>query len=101
MIFKNYLVAEVKFTSLVTGKRYFANGDLCCNSVNVIYLITCDKVKGEYIGSAVNFKASFRVHGSGIKIKKVCFGTCRHFSERCPCSIPPFGNIKAQTTQQV
>ena len=60
-ICKHYLVAERKFTSKVTGKTYFIKGDLSCNSKNVIYLITCDKCKDEYIGSAVDFKPHFRV----------------------------------------
>ena len=58
-ICKHYLVAEKKFASKVTGKTYFIKGDLSCNSKNVIYLITCDKCKYEYIGLAVDFKPRF------------------------------------------
>ena len=57
-------MAEVKFTSYLTGKTYFVKSDLSCNSKNVICLITCDKCKDEYIGSAVNFKRRFNVHKS-------------------------------------
>ena len=65
-ICRHYLVAERKFTSKVTGKTYFIKGDLSCNSKNVIYLITCDKCKDEYIGSTVDSKPRFRVHKSNI-----------------------------------
>ena len=68
----HYLVVERKFTSKVTGKTYFISGDLSCNSKNVIYLITCDKCKDEYIGSGVDCKPRFRVHKSYIKTKKEC-----------------------------
>ena len=60
-ICKHYLVAEGKFTTKVTSKTYFRKGDLSCNSKNVIYSITCDKCKDEYIGSAVDFKPCSRV----------------------------------------
>ena len=57
-ICKHYIVAERKFSSKVTGNAYFIK-DLSCNSKNVIYLITCDKCKDEYIGLAVDFKPCF------------------------------------------
>ena len=100
-ICKHYLVAEKKFTSNVTGKTYFIKGDLSCNSKNVIYLITCDKCKDEYIGSAVDFKPRFRVHKSDIKTKKERCGTSRHFNEKCLCSTSPFGYVKVQIIEQV
>ena len=100
-ICKHYLVAERKFTSKVTGKTYFIKGDLSCNSKNVIYLITCDKCKDEYIGSAVDFKPRFRVHKSDIKTKKERCGTSRHFNEKCSCSASPFGYAKVQIIEQV
>ena len=61
-------MAEKKFTSKVTGKTYFIKGDLSCNSKNVIYLITCDKCKDEYIGSAVDFKPRFRVQKRNVVV---------------------------------
>ena len=98
---KHYLVAERKFTSKVTGKTYFIKGDLSCNSKNVIYLITCDKCKDEYIGSAVDFKPRFRVQKSDIKTKKERCGTSRHFNEKCLCSTSLFGYVKVQIIEQV
>ena len=94
-------MAEKKFTSKVTGKTYFIKGDLSCNSKNVIYLITCDKCKDEYIGSAVDFKFRFLVHKSDIKTKKERCGTSRHFNEKGLCSTSPFGYVKVQTIDQV
>ena len=94
-------MAERKFTSKVTGKTYFIKGDLSCNSKNVIYLITCDKCKDEYIGSAVDFKPRFRVHKSDIKTKKERCGTSRHFNEKCLCSTSLFGYVKVQVIEQV
>ena len=94
-------MAERKFTSKVTGKTYFIKGDLSCNSKNVIYLITCDKCKDEYIGSAVDFKPLFMVHKSDIKTKKERCGTSRHFNEKCSCSASPFGYVKVQIIEQV
>ena len=55
-IFKHYSVAEMKFTSKVTGKTYFTKGDLSCNSKNFIFSITCDKCKDEYVRFAISFK---------------------------------------------
>ena len=99
-ICKHYLVAEKKFTSKVTGKTYFIKGDLSCNSKIVIYLITCDKCKNEYTGSAVDFKPRFRVRKSDIKTKKEHCGTFRHFNEKCLCSTSPFGFVKVQIIEQ-
>ena len=83
------------------GKTYFINGDLSCNSKNVIYLITCDKCKDEHIGSAVDFKPRFRVHKSDIKTKKKRCGTSRYFNEKCLCSTSPTGYVKVQIIEQV
>ena len=100
-ICKGYLVAERKFTSKVTGKTYFIKGDLSYNSKNIIYLITCDKAKDEYIGSAVDFNPRFSVHKSNIKTKKERCGTSRHFNEKWLCSPSPFRYVKVQIIEQV
>ena len=60
-ICKHYFVKQRKFTSKVTVKTFFIKGDLSCNSENVIYFITCDKFKDEYMGSVVDFRPHFRV----------------------------------------
>ena len=42
---KHYLVTQRKFTSKVTGKVIFVNGDPSCNIKNVIHSIACTNVK--------------------------------------------------------
>ena len=98
---KYYLVAERKFTSKVIDKTYYIKGDLSCNSKNVIYVITCDKCKDDYVGSALDFNPRFRAHKSDIKTKKERCGTSRHFNEKCLCSTSPFGYVKVQIIEQV
>ena len=102
MLFRHF---EIKIQwiiiSKVTDKTYFIKSDLSCNSKNVIYLITCDKCKDEYIGSAEDFKLRFRVHKSDIKTKKERCGTSRHFNEKCLCSTSPFGYVKVQIIEQI
>ena len=40
---KNYMIIDNTFIRTVTGKSYFIRGQLNCESINVIYLITCSK----------------------------------------------------------
>ena len=40
-IFKHYMVFQNMFTCTKTVEKYFVNGDLDCNSCNVIYLVEC------------------------------------------------------------
>ena len=56
---------------------------LCCNSSNVIYLISCKNCEDQYIGSAIDFKARFRIHKSDIKTRKDRSSTGRHFNRKC------------------
>ena len=42
-ICKNYMVFDNTFISTVTGESYFIRGQLNCEGINVIYLITCFK----------------------------------------------------------
>ena len=99
-------MADKKFTSKVTGKTYFIKGDLSCNSKNAIYLITCDKWKDEYTGSAVDLKTRFkiyfvRLYKSDIKIKKGRGVTSRRLNEKCLRSTSPFGYVTVQIIEQV
>ena len=68
-------MVERKFTSKLTGKTYFIKGDHSSNSKNLTYLITCDRCKNEYIGSALDFKPRLSVHKSDIKRKQERCGT--------------------------
>ena len=40
---KNYMIIDNTFIRTVTGKFYFIRGQLNCESINIIYLITCSK----------------------------------------------------------
>ena len=80
-ICKNYMILDNTFTCTVTGKSYFIRVQLNCESINVIYLITCSKCLEQYVGSAVKFKTRFRIHKSDIKTKKERCGSARHFKE--------------------
>ena len=40
---KNYMIIDNTFIRTVTGKFYFIRGQLNCESINVIYLITCSE----------------------------------------------------------
>ena len=64
----------------VTARFYNIRGNLSCNSSNVIYLISCKNCEGQYIGSAIDFKARFRIHKSDIKTKKDRCGTTSQFN---------------------
>ena len=79
-ICKNYMVFDNTFICTVTGKSYFIRGQLNCESINVIYLITCSKCLEQYVGSAVKFKTRFHIHKYDIKTKKERCRSARHFS---------------------
>ena len=66
-ISKNFLVTENFFICKVTGHKYFVRGNLSCNSLNCIYVISCTLCGEQYVGSATDFKSGFRVHKSDIK----------------------------------
>ena len=98
VICKHYLLAEMKFISKITVKTYFTNADFSCNSKNVIYLITCDKCKDEYIGSAVDFKPCFKVHKNHIKTKNErCEMSSRHFNENAHVPLLPLDISKLKS----
>jgi len=58
------MIFDTFFKCRVTGKTYYVKGDLSCESRNVVYMVSCTKCFEQYIGSAVNFKARFRIHKS-------------------------------------
>ena len=67
----------------VTAKYYKIKGTLSCNSVIVVYLITCQCCKLQYVGSAITFKEIFRIHKSDINTGKKRRGAAKHFLECC------------------
>ena len=99
-ICKNYMVFDNFFVCTVTGKKYHVKGKLNCESINVIYLISCAKCLEQYVGSATKFKTRFRIHKSDIKTKKDRCGTARHFNNKC-CHSNPFMYLKVQIIEEI
>ena len=67
------MVCDTTFKCTATGKYYKVKGTLSCNSGNMVYLITCQCFKLQYVGSAITSKERFGIHESGInKGKKRC-----------------------------
>ena len=65
----NVLYLSNEFQSTVTGKRYHINFKLDCNSINVIYLLTCKRCRKQYVGSTVTkFRLRFNQYKSNIKL---------------------------------
>ena len=100
-ICNNYMVFDNTFNCIVTGKSYFIRGQLNCESINVIYLITCSKCLEQYVGSAVKFKTRFHIHKSDIKTKKERCGSARHFNRKCYHDTNPFQYVQVQLIEQI
>ena len=95
------MIFDNTFIFTVTGKSYSITGQLKCESINVVYLITCSKCLEQYIGSAVKFKTRFRIHKSDIKTKKERCGSARHFNSKCYHDTNPFQYLKVRLIEQV
>ena len=80
---------------------YFIKGQLNCESINVIYLITCSKCLEQYVSSAIKFKTRFRIHKYGIKTKKERCGSARHFNSKCYHDTNLFQYLKVHLIEQV
>ena len=50
------------FKCTATRKCYKVEGTLSYNGVNVVYVITCQCCKLQYVRSAITFKQRFRIH---------------------------------------
>ena len=98
-ICKNYLIT--KFKCKVTGRFCNVRGNLCYNSSNVIYLISCINCEDQYIGSAIDFKATFRIHKSDIQTTKDRCGTARHFNSKCSDVQNPHRFLQVQLIESV
>ena len=77
------MIFDKTFICTITGKLYLIRGQLNCESINVVNLITFSKCLEQYLGSAVKFKTRFRIHKSNIKTKKERCGSARHFNSKC------------------
>ena len=61
------------FTSTVTGETYIINHRFDCNERCLVYLLTCNKCKMQYVGQTIdqfrsrcnNYKSDSRKHGQG------------------------------------
>ena len=78
----------------VTGKSYFIRGRLNCESIKVLYLITCSACLEQYVGSAVKFKTRFCIHKSDIKAKK-------YFNSKCYHDTNPFQYLNPKTARKM
>ena len=96
----NYLVIDDNFVGTATGKKYKIRGQLSCNSINIIYLITCSACNDQYVGSAVKFKERFRVHKSDITTGKDRCGVAKHFITKCQ-GVDKLANLKVQLIEQI
>ena len=95
------MVFENMFTCTVTSKKYFDEGELYCNSWNVIYLVEYSNCKQQYISSGLNFKQQFRIHKSDIKTNKDRCENARHFNNVCCHPSNPHFYLKVQLIEQV
>ena len=90
------LIEGRKFTSTNTKKTYTIRKNLTCNSKFVIYLATCQKCSGQYVGkSTTAFKTRHSNHRQEIKNK--IGGLGNHYGgEGCGKE-----NVKIQIIDQV
>ena len=84
------------FTSTNTGNTYKVKQILDCPSSFVIYLVTCKKCKGQYVGKS---QTPFKMRHSNHKqeVTKQIGGLCQHFG----VSGCGWNNISIQIIEQV
>ena len=82
-IYTDFIVFDNTFKRTATGKYHKVKVTLSCNSVNVVYLITCQCCKLQYVGSVITFTERFHVHKSDINTRKKGCGATKHFLECC------------------
>ena len=80
------VIKETKeFKSSNTGRRYFINEKVDCDSSYVVYLATCLRCQGQYVGKSVTkFKIRHSNHKQEIKHKKGGLG--KHFGGSRACT---------------
>jgi hypothetical protein len=85
------------FTSTATKKTYNIKQKISCGSDWVIYLITCKKCSGQYVGKS---KTSFKLRHSNHKceIKRETGGLGQHYGGRGGCG---YENVSVQIIEQV
>ena len=95
------MISDSSFICKVTNKKYHIKNDFDCNSMNVIYLISCTNCNEQYVGSAIDFKKRFRIHKSDINTKKDRCGIARHFNDKCRHPQNPSAFLKIQPIEQI
>ena len=91
------LVEGKKFTSTNTGKSYYIRKRLDCNSDHVIYLVTCARCSGQYVGkSTTKFKLRHSNHKVEIRTQRGGLG--HHFGGVNGCG---YQNVKIIIIDQV
>ena len=73
---------------------------MSCNSIYVVYLITCSACNDQYVGSAVKFKERFRVHKTDINTGEDWCGVANHFISKCQ-EVEKLVNLKVQLIEQI
>ena len=96
----NFMAFCTTFKCTATGKYYKVKGTLSSSSVNVVYLITCQCCKLQYVGSAITFKERFCIHRSDINTGKKRCGAAKHFL-KCCTGEGKFHNLKIQLIESV
>ena len=98
----NFLGCRNKFNCKVTGKTCNVRGNLSCNSVNVVYLISCKMCKDQYVGCAYknNFKPRFGVYKSDINTGKDRCGVAKHLLTKCT-DVGKLENIEVHLIEKV
>ena len=79
------IIKETKsFTSSNTNKRYFIKQNMTCDSPYVLYLGTCTRCRGQYVGKSVTpFKKRHSNHKQ--EIKKKLGGLGQHYGGGRAC----------------
>ena len=94
------MVFDTTFKCTAAGKYYKFKRTLSRNSVNVVYLITCQCCKLQYVGSAITFKERFRIHKSDTNTGKERCDAVKHFLGSCT-SEGKLDNLKIQLIESV
>ena len=86
-----------KFKSTNTGKIYPIRQRVDCDSDWVIYLVTCKKCQGQYVGKS---KTKFKIRHSNHKqeIKKKVGGLGHHYGPGCQCT---YEHVQIQIIEQI
>ena len=79
---KNYFRESKIFRSSSSDRFYNIRQHVDCKSKNVIYLVTFNKCKVQYVGSTSDqFKVRFRNHKSAMSTKKTTCEVAVHFNK--------------------